>query len=178
MGQEQAACAREQALAAELVRRIEEEHRLALEARSVSAALGRYRITRCRKDNAEALRAMVARHGWPTADLVGEPASTAALMILLHAADLGFQLSCRDRIAEAVADGACPAVHHAYIADHCAVELGQPQFYGTRVNPRTLHPYPIRRPQGVDERRQDVGLGPLGDQLRALRGGLGAQGEL
>ncbi|GGZ42282.1 DUF6624 domain-containing protein [Streptomyces bluensis] len=178
MRHEQSASVREHALAAELVRRVEEEHRLAREARSVSAALGRHRITRCREDNAEALRAMVARHGWPTSEMVGEPASTAALMILLHASDLGFQLACRDRIAEAVADGTCPAVHHAYIADHCAVELGQPQFYGTRINARTLHPYPIRHPGTVDERRRDVGLGPLGDHLRALRGGLGATGEL
>ncbi|MEW2398931.1 DUF6624 domain-containing protein [Streptomyces sp. NPDC046862] len=178
MGHEQTAPVREHALAAELIRRIEEEHRLAREARSVSAALGRHRITRCRKDNAEALEALVARHGWPTSDMVGEPASTAALMILLHASHLGFQLRCRDLIAEAVADGACPAVHHAYIADHCAVEMGQPQFYGSRINPRTLRPYPIRHPQTVDERRHDVGLGPLGDHLRALRGGLGATGEL
>lgn len=178
MGPEQTALVGERALAAELLRRIDEEHRLAREARSVSATLGRHRITRCREDNAEALRAMVARHGWPTSEMVGEPASTAALMILLHASDLGFQLTCRDLIAEAVADGACPAVHHAYIADHCAVELDQPQFYGTRINPRTLHPYPIRRPGTVDERRHDVGLGPLGDHLRALRSGLGATGEL
>jgi hypothetical protein len=176
MGHEQRAPVREHALAAELVRRIEEEHRLTREAGSVSAALGRHRVARCRKDNAEALEALVARHGWPTSDMVGEPASTAALMILLHASHLGFQLTCRDLIAEAVADGACPAVHHAYIADHCAVELGQPQFYGTRINPRTLRPYPIRHPQTVDERRHDVGLGPLGDHLRALRGGLGAAG--
>ncbi|GAA3802991.1 DUF6624 domain-containing protein [Streptomyces phyllanthi] len=178
MGHEQAGSMREVALAAELVRRIEKENRLAREARSAPAALGRHRIARCREDNGQALRAMVARHGWPTADLVGEPASTAALMILLHAPDLGLQLMCRDLIAEAVADGACPAVHHAYIADHCAVELGQPQFYGTRINPGTLHPYPIRHPQTVDERRLDVGLGPLGDHLRALRGDLGAFGEL
>ncbi|MFJ9586094.1 DUF6624 domain-containing protein [Streptomyces acidicola] len=178
MKHEQRASVREHALAAELVHRIEEEHRLAREARSVPAAVGRHRITRCRKDNAGALRAMVAGHGWPTSEMVGEPASTAALMILLHASDLGFQLTCRDLIAEAVADGTCPAVHHAYIADHCAVELDQPQFYGTRINPHTLHPYPIRRPGTVDERRHDVGLGPLGDHLRALRGGLGATGEL
>nr|WP_229858561.1 DUF6624 domain-containing protein [Streptomyces poonensis] len=166
----------DETLAAELIRRVEEERRLAREARSVPGAIGRYRIGRCRDDNARALEAMVGRHGWPTADLVGEPASTAALMILLHAPDLGFQLTCRDLIAEAAADGGCPAVHHAYIADHCAVALGQPQFYGTRVDPATLAPYPLRHPMTVDERRRDVGLGPLGEQLRALRGGLGGVG--
>lgn len=92
-------------------------------------------------------------------------------MILLHAADLDFQLVCRDLIAQAAADGRCPALHHAYIADHCAVEQGQPQFYGTRVNPVTFRPYPVRRPGTLDERRRDVGLGPLDEQMRTLRAG-------
>ncbi|MFJ7043627.1 DUF6624 domain-containing protein [Streptomyces sp. NPDC101112] len=166
----------QQVLAAELVRRAEDERRLAQEARSAPTVRARTRITECRTGNADALHAIVARHGWPTAALVGEPASTAALMILLHSPDLGFQLTCRDLIAEAVADGRCPAVHHAYIADHCAVELSQPQFYGTRIDPGTLFPYPIRHPETVDERRRDVGLGPLSDHLRAVR--LGASGAV
>ncbi|MDG5805692.1 hypothetical protein P9869_24100 [Streptomyces ossamyceticus] len=166
----------QQALAAELVRRAEDERRLANEARSDPTLRARTRIAECRTGNADALHSIVARHGWPTAALVGEPASTAALMILLHSPDLGFQLTCRDLIAEAVADGRCPAVHHAYIADHCAVELSQPQFYGTRIDPGTLFPYPIRHPETVDERRRDVGLDPLSDHLRAVR--LGASGAV
>ncbi|WP_200304119.1 DUF6624 domain-containing protein [Streptomyces adelaidensis] len=169
---------RRQVLAAELIRRAEDERRLAREARSAPTVQARERIAECHAGNADALRAIVARHGWPTAELVGEPASTAALMILLHSPDLGFRLTCRDLIAEAVADGRSPAVHHAYIADHCAVELGQPQFYGTRISPSTLCPYPIRHPESVDERRHDVGLGPLAEHLRTVRCGLGAGGGL
>lgn len=169
---------RGRALAAELVRRAEDERRLAEEARSAPTARARDRIAACHAGNGDALRVIVTRHGWPTADSVGEAASTAALMLLLHTPDLGFQLSCRDLIAEAVADGRCPAVHHAYIADHCAVALSQPQFYGTRIDPGTLFPYPIRHPETVDERRLDVGLGPLAEHLRAVRCGLGASGGL
>ncbi|WP_406501261.1 DUF6624 domain-containing protein [Streptomyces sp. NBC_00500] len=159
------------ALAGELVRRADDEQRLMREARVDPIAQCRRLLTECREANAEALRTIVRRHGWPTADVVGAPASTAALMILLHAPDLDLQLRCRDLIAQAAADGRCPAVHHAYIADHCAVEEGRPQFYGTRVNPLTLRPYPIRRPQTLDERRRDVGLGPLDEQMRTLRDG-------
>ncbi|WP_308013339.1 DUF6624 domain-containing protein [Streptomyces beigongshangae] len=159
------------ALARELVRRVEEDHRATAEAYGSPTPAARNRIARCREDNAEALRTIVGRHSWPAADLVGTPASTAALMILLHAPDLDFQLACRDLIAQAVADGRCPAPHHAYIADHCAVEQGRPQFYGTRVDPATLRPYPVRRPGTLDERRRDVGLAPLDVQMRALRPG-------
>ncbi|MEU7057207.1 DUF6624 domain-containing protein [Streptomyces sp. NPDC046197] len=157
------------AVAAELVRRAEADRELTRQAAAGPTPQRRRRVVECRRDNAEALAAIVRRHGWPSADVVGAAASTAALMILLHAPDLDFRLRCRDLIAQATADGHCPAVHLAYIADHCAVELGEPQFYGTRVNPVTLRPYPVRRPQSVDERRRDVGLGPLEEQMRALR---------
>lgn len=157
------------AVAAELLRRAEEDRELMREAAAAPSAERRQRVAQCHRDNAEALAAVVRRYGWPTADTVGGPASTAALMILLHAPDLDFRLRCRDLIAQATADGRCPAVHFAYIADHCAVEQGEPQFYGTRIDPATLRPYPVRQPQTLDERRQDVGLGPLEEQMRALR---------
>ncbi|MHB9848461.1 DUF6624 domain-containing protein [Streptomyces krungchingensis] len=159
------------ALAAELLRRVDEERRLMRQARTAPDPRWHPALARCREDNAEALATVVHRYGWPAADLVGLPASTAALMILLHAPCLDFQLTCRDLIADAAADGRCPALHHAYIADHCAVELGRPQYYGTRVDPATLRPYPVRRPQTLDERRRDVGLGPLDEQLSRLRAG-------
>ncbi|MFF2364515.1 DUF6624 domain-containing protein [Streptomyces sp. NPDC058122] len=160
------------ALAGELVRRADEERGLMRQARDRPAGAWRESLAACRAGNARALAVIVRRHGWPTTARVGPAASTAALMILLHAPDLGLQLRCRDLIARAVADGLCPAPHHAYIADHCAVELGLPQFYGTRVDPVTLRPCPVRRPGTVDERRRDVGLGPLDEQMRRLREGL------
>lgn len=160
------------ALAEELVRRADEERSLMRQARDGPAGAWRDALMTCRAGNAQALGTIVRRHGWPTTDQVGTPASTAALMILLHAPDLALQLGCRDLIAQAAADGRCPALHHAFIADHCAVELGLPQYYGTRVDPVTLRPYPVRRPGTVDERRRDVGLGPLDEQLRRLREGV------
>lgn len=159
------------ALAGELLRRAEEDRELTRQAQVTPAPYFRRRLMEVRGDNARALEEIVHRHGWPTADLFGDSASTAALMILLHGRDLDFQLTCRDLIAQAAADGRCPVVHHAYIADHCAVEQGRPQFYGTRVNPVTLRPYPIRHTATVEERRRDVGLAPLAEQMRALRRG-------
>jgi hypothetical protein len=157
------------ALAAELLRRADEDRELMRQTEADPSPLRRHRMGQCHRDNAEALATIVDRYGWPHADLVGSPASTAAVMILLHAPGLGFRLKCRDLIAQAAADGHTPAIHLAFVADHCAVDLGQPQYYGTRINPATLSPYPIRHPQSVDERRRDVGLGPLEEQLRALR---------
>ncbi|MEW2294993.1 DUF6624 domain-containing protein [Streptomyces sp. NPDC006743] len=156
-------------LADELLRRADRDRRLTREAGAAPTPERRREVARCHRDNADALEEIVRRHGWPTADTVGPPASTAALMILLHAPGLDLRLRCRDLIAQATADGRCPAVHFAYIADHCAVDLGEPQFYGTRIDPATLRPYPVRLPGSLDERRQDMGLGPMEEQMRALR---------
>ncbi|MEU5085484.1 DUF6624 domain-containing protein [Streptomyces sp. NPDC021356] len=155
--------------AGELLRRAEEDRRLTREAGTAPTPERRRRVVRCHRDNADALAAIVDRQGWPTADTVGARASTAALMILLHAPELALRLRCRDLIAQATADGRCPAVHFAYIADHCAVDLGEQQFYGTRINPVTSCPYPVRLPESLDERRADVGLGPMEEQMKALR---------
>ncbi|WP_324609550.1 DUF6624 domain-containing protein [Streptomyces sp. NRRL S-340] len=156
-------------LADELLRRADQDRRLTREAGAAPTPERRHKVARCHRDNADALEEIVRRHGWPAADTVGMRASTAALMILLHAPGLDLRLRCRDLIAQATADGRCPAVHFAYIADHCAVDLGEPQFYGTRIDPATLRPYPVRLPGSLDERRQDVGLGPMEEQMRALR---------
>ncbi|WP_459750251.1 DUF6624 domain-containing protein [Streptomyces sennicomposti] len=80
-----------------------------------------------------------------------------------------FRSRCRDLIAQAAADGRCPAVHFACVGDHCAVDQGEPQFHGTRTDPATLRPHPVRHPRTLDERRHDVGRGPLEEQSRALR---------
>ncbi|GHA76317.1 DUF6624 domain-containing protein [Streptomyces thermodiastaticus] len=157
------------AVADELMRRARLDRQATRAAGTRPTPAFRRRLAECRRDNAAALEAIVRRYGWPAVDVVGPAASTAALMILLHAPDLTFRLHCRDLIEQATADGRVPAVHFAYIADHCAVDLGEPQYYGTRVDPVTLRPYPIRCPETVDERRQDVGLGPLEEQMRALR---------
>ncbi|MCF3962521.1 hypothetical protein L1885_12795 [Streptomyces fuscigenes] len=125
------------------------------------------RLTRCRDANAAALREIVEEHGWPTAALVGGEASTAALMILLHADDLALQLTARDLIDDAVAQGQCPPIHAAYASDHCAVELGRPQRYGTRFTPLG-RPFPVADPDGLDARRVSVGLRTMAAEQQAL----------
>ncbi|MFF1421087.1 DUF6624 domain-containing protein [Streptomyces sp. NPDC058280] len=155
-------------LARDLLRRIAEDSRLTAAAQRLPASHLRRLLTRCHAENAEALRHIVTAHGWPTAALVGEDASTAALMILLHSDDLGFQLACRDLIAAAVALGDCPPIHGAYVTDRCAVSMGRPQVYGTRYTPLG-RPYPVVDPEGVDDRRRAVGLRTMADEQQALR---------
>lgn len=152
----------------DLLRRSAEDAALTARAQRLPAAHLRTRLAACRADNARALRAAVDTFGWPTGDLVGDEASTAALMILLHADDLGFQLTCRALITDAAEHGACSPIHAAYVRDHCAVEMGRPQPYGTRYTPMG-RPYPVDDPARVDERRLAIGLRTMAAERQALR---------
>ncbi|MEW2548309.1 DUF6624 domain-containing protein [Streptomyces sp. NPDC047002] len=154
-------------LAEELVDRVAQDGALTAAAQRLPGAHTRRRLARCRAANTAALREILDEHGWPTARLVGAEASTAALMILLHADDLPLQLRCRDLITTAVERGQCPPIHAAYATDHCAVELGRPQPYGTRYSPLG-RPFPVADPDGVDARRAAVGLATMEAERRAL----------
>lgn len=156
------------ALARQLLELAAEDNEMTAAAQRLPGAHLRRRLADCRGRNAEVLRKAVAAYGWPTAGVVGAEASTAALMILLHADDLPFQLTCRDLIAEAVGLGHCPPIHGAYAADHCAVALGRPQSYGTKYT-SLGRPYPILDPEGVDARRRAVGLRTMAAEQQALR---------
>ncbi|MFD4480381.1 DUF6624 domain-containing protein [Streptomyces sp. NPDC058471] len=127
-------------------------------------------LAKARVENGQALKAIVQEGGWPSREAVGDEASTAALQLLLHAEDRQLQLACRDLILASVQEGDSPAIHGAYIEDFCCVLEGRKQWYGTKFDPTLLRPFPIEDPDGVDERRREVGLPPLEDQLRQLRG--------
>ncbi|MFD7016676.1 DUF6624 domain-containing protein [Streptomyces sp. NPDC059928] len=127
-------------------------------------------LAKARVENGQTLNFIVQDGGWPSPEAVGDEASTAALQILLHAADRELQLTCRDLILASVQEGDSPAIHGAYIEDFCCVLEGRKQRYGTTFDPTLLRPFPIEDPDGVDELRRAVGLPPLEDQLQQLRG--------
>lgn len=132
------------------------------------AAHRRQEFTAACQLNSQALQLIVADHGWPTRDLVGDEAALAAVKILLHSNDQTLHHTCQPLIADAVSDGRCPPVIAAYIDDLCAVGQGQPQCYGTQIDGSLRRPHPIRDVQHVDARRHSVGLGPLNEHLAAV----------
>ncbi|WP_434598489.1 DUF6624 domain-containing protein [Streptomyces sp. A5-4] len=130
---------------------------IAEERQQVSGAPHTLAITRGR--NSVVLKEIVEAHGWPTGTLVGDRAALNALMILLHCLDLPFLHACCIRIVSAVAAGDCDPIHGAYIEDHCAVQEGRPQRWGTKIDPATLLPYLLEDPEPVvDQRRAGIGL--------------------
>ncbi len=111
------------------------------------------------------LKEIIAEHGWPTFDLVGEEASSAAWLIAQHAdMDVEFQQGARDLLRLAVEEGQADPGELAYLDDRVQVNLGEPQTFGSQVRCQGGAPAPatpLVDAARVDELRQDVGLGTL-----------------
>src|SRR5690606_14852123 len=85
--------------------------------------------------------------------------------------DPEFQEQALELIREAVARGDASPGNLAYLTDRVAVGKGEPQTYGTQVGCTAdgeVQVAPLADEDSVDERRAEVGLGPLDDYLAEM----------
>ena len=117
--------------------------------------------------NTDRLQAIVAEHGWPGWPLVGKRGAHDAWLLAQHAdKQLNFQRMAVRLLADAVAQQAAEPRHLAYLVDRVRMNEGREQLYGTQMHAELngpVVPWPIEDPDNVDQRRADVGLGPLAD---------------
>lgn len=120
----------------------------------------------------ERLNEILAEHGWPTWDLVGKKAETAAWAVAQHSDhDLPFQQEALRLLRKAVAQRQASPGNLAYLEDRVAVALGEPQRYGTQIGCGPGGPVPatpIEDRSGVDARRVEAGLEPLADYFAEM----------
>jgi hypothetical protein len=118
------------------------------------------------------LAEILAEHGWPTFDLVGEDGEDAAWAIAQHSdQDPAFQREALELLRAAVAAGQASPGNLAYLEDRVAVGAGEPQIYGTQVGcgPDGATPAtPFADEAAVDELRAAAGLDPLADYLAEM----------
>ncbi|HCM72926.1 MAG TPA: hypothetical protein DIS87_02170 [Armatimonadetes bacterium] len=121
--------------------------------------------------NGAELKRIVASVGWPTYTRVGREAGHMAWLIVQHQdADPEFQKHCLRLMEPLVAKGEVSGTDFAYLADRVAINTGGMQIYGTQmslVNGKAV-PTRLRDPHRVDERRRQVGLGPLDEYIRLI----------
>jgi len=138
------------------------------------------RMEEVHRRNADRLKAIIAEHGWPGRRLVGEDGAEAAWRILQHAiGDPPLQRSGLELLQRA-GPGEVPAWQLAMLEDRIRMFEGRPQVYGTQYDwdeAGEISPLPVEDPDGVDERRRSVGLGPLDENTRRIRGGVARGGE-
>ncbi|MFB6483713.1 DUF6624 domain-containing protein [Streptomyces virginiae] len=126
-------------------------------------------------DNTAWLKGIVAEHGWPGVDLVGEEGAEMAWLLAQHAdREPQFQQRALELLTAAVEAGQAPRRHPAYLTDRCLVGAGEQQVYGTQYvsgpDGTGLRLHAVADPEGLDARREAVGLEPSAAYDRRMRG--------
>ncbi len=120
------------------------------------------------KDNKKRLLELLDKYGWPTASEVTEYAAAGASLVINHTS---YALRSRyfPMLEEAFKKGEAQPLRYAKMRDRLLVEEGKKQLYGTQIKFENLmrEPYPIKDPEYVDKRREEIGLGPLSPYLKA-----------
>ena len=117
------------------------------------------------RENTEWLRGVIREQGWPRRSQVGEEGADAAWLLAQHADhDPAFQRECLNLLEMAVAEGEAGKRNLAHLTDRVSVAERGTQVYGTQLTGGKggLSPPPIEDPEGVNQRRSEMGLGSLG----------------
>jgi hypothetical protein len=106
--------------------------------------------------------------GWLGEDVIGHQGNTTLFLVIQHA-DLETQEKYLPMMREAVIKGNASASHLALLEDRVALDKGEKQTYGSQIGldqkTGAYYVLPLIDPDNVDERRAEVGLGPLADYI-------------
>ena len=121
------------------------------------------------RDNTARMRQIVAQYGWPGYRLAGVDGAHAAWLLVQHA-PAGFQEECLPLLEDAAARGDAAPRDLAYLTDRVLMHRGEPQIYGTQyqVVDGRLDLWPVRDPDGLDQRRAALGLPPEAENRARL----------
>lgn len=111
------------------------------------------------------LEHIIAEHGWPGADLVGEDGAHAAWLLAQHV-PLHLQQRWLPLLQEAVVTGDATAVDLAYLDDRVRIREKRTQLHGTQwlVGGDQQRLYPIEDSEQVNQRRAALHLPQLTDE--------------
>ncbi len=161
---------------------VEEDQRVRSELAATGELFQGYapRMEEVHRRNAQELESIIDQVGWPGKSLVGDEGANAAWLIVQHAiANPELQRRCLPMLREAVAQGEAEPAHVAYLGDRICFFERRPQRYGTQFDwdeNGQMSPWLIDDPEGVDERRRAVGLGPLAENVEQAH--QGTEGEV
>lgn len=131
------------------------------------------RMREVHERNAARLLEILGEHGWPGRTLVGEQAAEAAWLVLQHAiGNPPLQRRGLVSLKAAAATGEVPAIQVAMLEDRIRSYEGKGQIYGTEFDwdeQGLMSPLPIEDEQHVDERRLEIGLIPLAQDIEQKR---------
>ncbi len=118
-------------------------------------------------ENKKRIIELLDKYGWPTASQVTEYAAAGAALLINHGT-YEMRSTYFPMLEEAFKKGEAQALRYAKMKDRLLVEEGKEQLYGTQIKIENgeKKTHPIERPQFVDQRRAEIGLGPLAPYLK------------
>jgi hypothetical protein len=123
--------------------------------------------------NADILGLIIDEISYPTIDKVGEDGSDAAWLIIQHAISRpNFMKKCLLLLETAVIERQAKPIHLAYLSDRIASFQELPQLYGTQFDwdeNGIMKPKPYDDVNKVNERRSEIGLNSLEEQIEIIR---------
>lgn len=134
----------------------------------------------CWTDKRETIRAIdrqlsPAKHrlldeaGWPSSDIWGSSASTAAWLLVQHSdAEPDFQRAVLSKLTDADTLPPDERRHTAYLMDRVAIAAGKAQWFGTQGTCRegTWEALPVQDADRLEERRGRLSLGSMAEYAR------------
>jgi hypothetical protein len=122
------------------------------------------------RKNTERIKEIVKEIGFPFISIVGEEGTHNAWLLIQHAdEDVEFQRECLKFMKEAPSKEII-IKDIAYLDDRIRINSKQPQLYGTQFTQEGgKHiPLPIEDQDKVDERRAQMGMDTLADQIELM----------
>jgi hypothetical protein len=118
------------------------------------------------KNRAEVLR-IFDRYGWVTRSLAGKDAAHDFWLLVQHQTP-EIQRRLLPALEKAAKDGNASMSDYAYLYDRVQMGLGKPQHWGAAVKCEEGKPvlYPVDDPAGLDARRKELYLMPVGEYLQ------------
>jgi hypothetical protein len=170
------------ALAAELIAMAEEDQRVRAELLAEGVLFDGYqpRMAEVHHRNAARLAAIMTELGWPGRSVVGHDAANAAWLVLQHAIGDPPVMRRGLELLRSLPPGEVDPIQVAMLEDRVRTFSGLPQIYGTQFDwdeRGEMQPRPIEDAAHVDERRAAIGLPPLAEKLREIRGTLRRESE-
>jgi len=112
---------------------------------------------------------IIEENGWPGINQVGDRANTTVWVVIQHS-PLKIELKYLPLLRESVEKGESNPAHLAMLEDRSNMFQNKPQLYGSQIVPSKVpgkcEVYNLYEPEYVDQRRKEVGLGPIEDYVK------------
>ncbi len=112
---------------------------------------------------------IIEERGWVGKSVIGSEANMTLWLVIQHA-PLDLQQKYLPLLKESVMKGESSGSHLALLEDRILVRNGKPQTYGSQIKRDEAtgkqYVYDVREPEYVNQRRKEVGLGPIEDYAK------------